>query len=175
MEIFVRRLRAMLATAGRRIVSRIVAGRPVHFAGANPDASLATARYNAALSRFGFPEIHYVYEPVAAAFYFAPASESGRDRAGRRFRRRHDRLFADPLRDPWWKTDGDADRPFRRRHRWRSLRFPHDRQHRLAGDRQRQLLQKLRQAAGGADFLLRPISAAGTSYRSSRPRANMPI
>ena len=32
---------------------------------------MATARYNEALTRFGFPEIHYVYEPVAAAFYFA--------------------------------------------------------------------------------------------------------
>ena len=28
-------------------------------------------RYNEALTRFGFPEIHFVYEPVAAAFYFA--------------------------------------------------------------------------------------------------------
>lgn len=28
-------------------------------------------RYNEALTRLGFPEIHYVYEPVAAAFYFA--------------------------------------------------------------------------------------------------------
>jgi hypothetical chaperone protein len=71
MEIFVRRLRAYAGDGWPGDVSRIVAGRPVHFAGANPDASLATARYNAALSRFGFPEIHYVYEPVAAAFYFA--------------------------------------------------------------------------------------------------------
>ena len=46
-------------------------GRPVHFAGANPDPALATERYNEALTRFGFPEIHFVYEPVAAAFYFA--------------------------------------------------------------------------------------------------------
>lgn len=43
----------------------------MHFAGASPDPALATERYNEALSRFGFPEIHYVYEPVAAAFYFA--------------------------------------------------------------------------------------------------------
>ncbi|AYG58546.1 Hsp70 family protein [Rhizobium jaguaris] len=71
MEIFVRRLRAYAGEGWPADVGRIVTGRPVHFAGANPDASLATARYNAALSRFGFPEIHYVYEPVAAAFYFA--------------------------------------------------------------------------------------------------------
>ncbi len=71
MEIFVRRLRAYAGEGWPENVSRIVTGRPVHFAGANPNPALATERYNAALARFGFPEIHYVYEPVAAAFYFA--------------------------------------------------------------------------------------------------------
>ncbi|MDE1995801.1 MAG: Hsp70 family protein, partial [Rhizobiaceae bacterium] len=71
MEIFVRRLRSYAGEGWPADVGRIITGRPVHFAGANPDAALATARYNEALSRFGFPEIHYVYEPVAAAFYFA--------------------------------------------------------------------------------------------------------
>lgn len=71
MEIFVRRLRAYAGDGWPADVSRIVTGRPVHFAGANPNPALATERYNAALSRLGFPEIHYVYEPVAAAFYFA--------------------------------------------------------------------------------------------------------
>ncbi|MGR9385797.1 Hsp70 family protein [Rhizobium leguminosarum] len=71
MEIFVRRLRNYAGDHWPSDVSRIVTGRPVHFAGASPDPVLATERYNEALSRFGFPEIHYVYEPVAAAFYFA--------------------------------------------------------------------------------------------------------
>ncbi len=71
MEVFVRRLRSYAGEGWPSDVSRIVTGRPVHFAGANPDPALATERYNAALTRFGFPEIHYVYEPVAAAFYFA--------------------------------------------------------------------------------------------------------
>ncbi|MBY5337713.1 Hsp70 family protein [Rhizobium leguminosarum] len=71
MEIFVRRLRNYAGDNWPADVGRIVTGRPVHFAGASPDPALATERYNAALSRFGFPEIHYVYEPVAAAFYFA--------------------------------------------------------------------------------------------------------
>jgi hypothetical chaperone protein len=71
MEIFVRRLRNYAGDSWPSDVSRIVTGRPVHFAGASPDPALATERYNDALSRFGFPEIHYVYEPVAAAFYFA--------------------------------------------------------------------------------------------------------
>ncbi|NEJ89650.1 Hsp70 family protein [Rhizobium leguminosarum] len=71
MEVFVRRLRNYAGDNWPSDVSRIVTGRPVHFAGASPDPALATERYNQALSRFGFPEIHYVYEPVAAAFYFA--------------------------------------------------------------------------------------------------------
>jgi hypothetical chaperone protein len=50
---------------------RIVMGRPVSFAGADPDETLAMQRYETALRRFGFNEIHHVYEPVAAAFFFA--------------------------------------------------------------------------------------------------------
>ncbi|MDM9620023.1 Hsp70 family protein [Rhizobium sp. S96] len=71
MEVFIRRLRHYAGENWPSDVTRIVTGRPVHFAGANPDPQLATMRYNEALARFGFPEIHYVYEPVAAAFYFA--------------------------------------------------------------------------------------------------------
>ncbi|MFP5075701.1 Hsp70 family protein [Rhizobium sp. YIM 134829] len=51
--------------------TRLVVGRPVRYAGANADEALALSRYQGALSTFGFAEIHYVYEPVAAAFYFA--------------------------------------------------------------------------------------------------------
>jgi hypothetical chaperone protein len=50
---------------------RVVIGRPVTFAGADPDAALARDRYEAALRAVGFEEIHHVYEPVAAAYYFA--------------------------------------------------------------------------------------------------------
>src|SRR5690606_34759184 len=56
-------------------ISRIVVGRPVQFAGASADEHLAVERYNMALTRLGFPEIHYVYEPVAAAHYFAQSLE----------------------------------------------------------------------------------------------------
>src|SRR6202008_5045610 len=48
MEIFVRRLRAYAGDGWPTDISRIVAGRPVHFAGANPDPALATERYNEA-------------------------------------------------------------------------------------------------------------------------------
>ncbi|MFN7011156.1 MAG: Hsp70 family protein [Allorhizobium sp.] len=71
MEVFLKRLEAYAGDGWPGQAKRIVAGRPVHFAGSNPDPELAISRYNKALGRFGFPEIHYVYEPVAAAFYFA--------------------------------------------------------------------------------------------------------
>lgn len=75
MEIFLRRLKAYAGTEWPDDISRLVVGRPVRFAGGNPDEKLAIERYQAALTRFGFPEIHYVYEPVAAAYYFAQSLE----------------------------------------------------------------------------------------------------
>jgi hypothetical chaperone protein len=50
---------------------RVVMGRPVTFAGANPNETLAMQRYETALRRFGLKDILYVYEPLAAAFFFA--------------------------------------------------------------------------------------------------------
>lgn len=50
--------------------SRIVVGRPVEYAGARPDEALARTRYDAMFANLG-TEIHYVYEPVGAAFSFA--------------------------------------------------------------------------------------------------------
>ena len=76
MEIFLRRLKAYAGADWPADVSRVVTGRPVQFAGASPDPALALERYNAALTRLGFPEIHYVYEPVAAAYYFAQTLKS---------------------------------------------------------------------------------------------------
>lgn len=49
----------------------VVIGRPVQFAGASADAALALRRYETVFRRLGFTDLHYVYEPVAAAFYFA--------------------------------------------------------------------------------------------------------
>ena len=49
---------------------RIVVGRPVRYVGARPDAALARQRYDKMFAGFG-REIHYVYEPLGAAFSFA--------------------------------------------------------------------------------------------------------
>ncbi|MCP8938537.1 Hsp70 family protein [Alsobacter sp. SYSU M60028] len=58
---------ARLETGG----ARLVVGRPVRFAGANPDAALAMRRYRDAFARAGLEGARFVYEPVAAAFHFA--------------------------------------------------------------------------------------------------------
>ena len=50
---------------------RVIVGRPVAFAGLQPDPALALRRYQDAFTRLGFTDIRYVYEPVAAAFFFA--------------------------------------------------------------------------------------------------------
>ena len=50
---------------------RLIVGRPVSFAGLQPDPALALARYETAFRRLGFEDIRYAYEPVAAAFFFA--------------------------------------------------------------------------------------------------------
>lgn len=71
MEIFIRRLKAYAGEAWPEDLGPLVAGRPVRFAGASPDERLALERYDKALTRLGFSDIHYVYEPVAAAYYFA--------------------------------------------------------------------------------------------------------
>ncbi|WEK45988.1 MAG: Hsp70 family protein [Candidatus Andeanibacterium colombiense] len=53
------------------IPRRLVVGRPVEFVGGRSDEGLAMLRYERGFSRFGFDEIVFVYEPVAAAFYYA--------------------------------------------------------------------------------------------------------
>jgi hypothetical chaperone protein len=49
---------------------RVIVGRPVEFAGARPDPDLARQRYDLMLQNFGV-ELHYVYEPLAAAYSYA--------------------------------------------------------------------------------------------------------
>src|SRR5437764_1465753 len=53
----------------------VLVGRPVEYAGNRPDASLAMERYRLALAPFGFEGIRQVYEPVAAAFFYAQTLE----------------------------------------------------------------------------------------------------
>ncbi len=51
--------------------TKVVMGRPVTFAGAQPDEQLGLTRYKTALKRLNVTDITYVYEPVAAAYFFA--------------------------------------------------------------------------------------------------------
>lgn len=68
---FLLRLQAHGGEALGDLPKRVVVGRPVTFAGGDPDESLALTRYETAFRRLGFEEILYAPEPVGAAFYFA--------------------------------------------------------------------------------------------------------
>ncbi|HWA62068.1 MAG TPA: Hsp70 family protein [Caulobacteraceae bacterium] len=68
---FLLRLRAHAGETLEQIPTTAIVGRPVNFAGRQPDPALAVERYQTAFERLGFTDIRYAYEPVAAAFFFA--------------------------------------------------------------------------------------------------------
>jgi hypothetical chaperone protein len=66
-------LRHLIAHGGGRLKDlpeRVIVGRPVRYVGARPDAALARTRYQAMFAMLGRP-VHYVYEPMGAAYSFA--------------------------------------------------------------------------------------------------------
>ncbi len=66
-------LERLVAHAGGRLddrPQRVVVGRPVEYAGGRPDPAIARQRYDAMFAKFG-AEIHYVYEPLGAAYGYA--------------------------------------------------------------------------------------------------------
>lgn len=69
-QIFLTHLLAHGGDALRDLPERIVVGRPVRYVGARPDPALARERYDAMFALLGRP-VHYVYEPLGAAYGFA--------------------------------------------------------------------------------------------------------
>ncbi len=69
-QVFLRHLLAHGGVGLRDLPERIVVGRPVRYVGARPDPALARARYDAMFAVLGRP-VHYVYEPLGAAYGFA--------------------------------------------------------------------------------------------------------
>ena len=69
-RVFLDHLTAHAGDALKHLPERIVVGRPVRYVGARPDPALAAARYGAMFAGLG-REIHYVYEPLGAAYGFA--------------------------------------------------------------------------------------------------------
>jgi hypothetical chaperone protein len=70
-RLFLARLAAHANGALARL-DRVVVGRPVRYAGSRPDPAVARARYDGMFAGFA-GEVHYVYEPLAAAFGHAAA------------------------------------------------------------------------------------------------------
>lgn len=72
-ELGQRFLQRLVAHAGGQfdtLPRRVIVGRPVEYAGARPDAALARRRYDLMFENFGV-ELHYVYEPLGAAYSYA--------------------------------------------------------------------------------------------------------
>jgi len=69
-QIFLNHLLAHGGAALNDLPDSIVIGRPVRYVGARPDPALARARYDAMFAVLGRP-VHYVYEPLGAAYGFA--------------------------------------------------------------------------------------------------------
>jgi hypothetical chaperone protein len=72
---FFKALRAHAAPQLDHLPRDLLVGRPVVYASSRPDDGLALQRYQAALAPFGFQRIRQVYEPVAAAFFYAQSLE----------------------------------------------------------------------------------------------------
>jgi hypothetical chaperone protein len=68
---FFRRFQSHAGAQISELPKHLVVGRPVTFAGGNPDALLAAERYEAAFRAVGVDTLYHVYEPVAAAYFFA--------------------------------------------------------------------------------------------------------
>ncbi len=69
-RIFLEHLLGHSGEALKTLPDRIVVGRPVRYVGARPDPALARTRYDAMFALLG-RQIHYVYEPLGAAYGFA--------------------------------------------------------------------------------------------------------
>lgn len=69
-RLFLEKLREHAGGQLSKLPARIVVGRPVQYAGPRPDPALARQRYDLMIEQWG-SEIHYVYEPLGAAFSFA--------------------------------------------------------------------------------------------------------
>jgi len=69
-QVFLSHLRRHGGDVLADLPERIVVGRPVRYVGARPDPALARTRYDAMFEALGRP-VHYVYEPLGAAYSFA--------------------------------------------------------------------------------------------------------
>ena len=118
-QVFLKHLFAHSDGALADLPDRVVVGRPVRYVGARPDPALARARYDAMFALLGRP-VHYVYEPIGAAFSFAarltePANLLVADFGGGtsdfsivRFRREAGEIRSTPLANAGVGVAGDA-------------------------------------------------------------------
>ena len=73
-RVFLEHLIAHGGAALKTLPERVVVGRPVRYVGSRPDEALARTRYDAMFGMLG-REVHYVYEPLGAAYGHASKLE----------------------------------------------------------------------------------------------------
>ncbi len=69
--ILLRHLKTASKDSIGELSTRVIAGRPVRFAGERPDEDLAVQRLETAFKQAGFEEVSLAYEPLAAAYFYA--------------------------------------------------------------------------------------------------------
>ncbi|WP_067066151.1 Hsp70 family protein [Roseateles chitosanitabidus] len=74
---YLKRLRRQAASADGREPRRVVLGRPVYFVDGEPERDAAAqASLTAAARAVGFEDVHFQFEPIAAAFDYEQQAES---------------------------------------------------------------------------------------------------
>lgn len=70
-SILLRHLKTSCQETVGSVSGKVVAGRPVRFAGERADDDLAVRRLHDAFSMAGFNEVSFAFEPLAAAYFYA--------------------------------------------------------------------------------------------------------
>jgi hypothetical chaperone protein len=117
---YMRQIRQHSGLGPGELTGRAIVGRPVGFAGAQPDEALALRRYSGAFDQLGLKDRALAYEPVGAAFFFAKRLAASAtvlvadfgggtsDFSVMRFERRNGRMVAIPLSRSGVGVAGDA-------------------------------------------------------------------
>jgi hypothetical protein len=169
---FLLKVREHAGDAMSDLPPRVIVGRPVTFAGGNPDEASGAAALRGRLPAPGLHRHPLFLRAGRRGLLLRPPAETGRHRAGRRLRRRHQRLLAGPFRAQARRLAGlDAAQPFGRRRGRRRLRLPDHRPSGVAGPGQGLAVQGLRQPPADPAALLhrlRPLGSAGPAARLAR-------
>jgi hypothetical protein len=160
----------MAASAGGQLdrLDRLVVGRPVEYVGARPDAGLARERYDAMFAGLA-GEVHYVYEPLGAAFSYASRLTEPATLLVADFRRWHQRFLRRPGWRAWHRPSLRPAGLCRDRPGGRPVRLSHRGSADPADARQGRRLSLIRQAARNTGRLFRGLRGLVETGSDAQP------